>query len=94
MEIDEISHTLGVVQNTLDNHEKAHTLILSKLDKIDDKLSLTMHTVDKAHSRIDAANEQAITKKDALKVVLTLGIFGGASGVGLSKALATLFGFQ
>ena len=94
MAIDEISNALGKYEVRLDNIDKAHIIILSKLDNISDKLTLINGDVKKAHTRIDILDDDVITKKAALKIVLSLGLLGGASGMGFSKAISVLFGIQ
>lgn len=104
-EIDEYSQVLGTLQSEIKNHSQVHNIILSKLDKIDDKLTLMNGSVGKAHGRIDGMEptlEEAHANgndwkdtKGKVKFLATLGIVGGGvGGFSFSGILTKLLGAE
>lgn len=80
-EIDEISMMLGELKSQ-------NAVIVDGIKDIRIHLADLNGKTAAAHRRLDGT----VSKKDALKAVLTLGAVGGVGGTGLFKAIAVLLG--
>lgn len=88
----QIFKAIGGLESTMESHAAVHTVILSKLDKMDDKLTIMNGSSAKLHNRMDDIESEAVTKTGVMKAALLAG--GGASigGTGLIAAIKAYLG--
>lgn len=88
----EVYKILGGLEASLKAQDRTLAVVESMTNKINDNMILMNGRVGKAHDRIDALEEEAVTKKDVMKTALAVSTVGGLSVSGIFAAIKAYLG--